>query len=236
MASSLAARTNDRAGCPGVAEGVPARDDLSALLGIGVTTTANPGQTIVIEDEPIEHYYRIVSGTVRLYQSIADGRRQVIDFLSDGDCFGLTGLTHHTYSVEAVSRVVMIRYARRTVEAAIEADPKLARRLLELACVELQRARQQLLLLGRKTADERMASFLLRLAEAGGETPDAVVNLTMSRLDIADHLGLTIETVSRTLSRFRRDGLIALIHRQQILLRQVAHLEALAEGEVAGTA
>lgn len=234
MASSLAIHTNDGAGCPGVAERVSEAGDLSALLRIGVTATANPGQTIVVEDDPIEYYYRIVSGTVRLYQSIADGRRQVIDFLGDGDCFGLTGLTRHAYSVEAVSRVVMVRYARRTVEAAIAADAELARRLFELACVELQRARQQMLLLGRKTADERMASFLLRLAETDGA--DQVVTLTMSRLDIADHLGLTIETVSRTLSRFRRDGLIALINRQQILLSRLSHLKALAEGEVAGAA
>lgn len=235
MASSLAVHSNGHASCDGVVPGrAPARDDLSALLGIGVTVTAEPGQTVVVEDDPIDHYYRVVSGTVRLYQSIADGRRQVIDFLSEGDCFGLTGVARHPCSVEAMSRITMIRYARRTVEAAIEADPSLARRLFKLACVELQRARQQMLLLGRKTADERMASFLLRLAEPDGA--DQVVTLTMSRLDIADHLGLTIETVSRTLSRFRRDGLIDLPNRQQILLRRVGHLKALAEGELAGAA
>jgi CRP/FNR family nitrogen fixation transcriptional regulator len=97
------------------------------------------------------------------------------------------------------------------VDTAIRDDPDAARRLFELACEELRRAQEHMLLLGRKTADERVASFLLRLADAAGERADRpVVTFAMSRLDMADHLGLTIETVSRTLSRFRRHGLIDL--------------------------
>jgi len=209
------------------------RDELEALPGIGITVTAEPGQTIIVERDPIEHYYRIVSGTVRLYQSIADGRRQVIDFLSAGDCFGLTGMDCHAYSVEAVTRVVMIRYPRHLLEGAVEADPDLARRLFRLACAELGRAQEQMLLLGRKTADERIASFLLRLAATDDDAGEAVVTLPMSRLDIADHLGLTIETVSRTLSRFKRDGLIDLVSRHEIALRDVDRIRALADGECA---
>jgi CRP/FNR family transcriptional regulator len=185
----------------------------------------------VVEGDPIDHYYRIVSGTVRLYRSIADGRRQVIDFLSVGDCFGLTGLDCHAYGVEAVSRVIMIRYPRHLLEAAVQSDPDLACRLFRLACAELDRAQEQMLLLGRKSAEERIASFLLRLAAPAGEGAGRpVVTLTMSRLDIADHLGLTIETVSRTLSRFKRDGLIDLPSRHEIALCRMDRLRALADG------
>jgi CRP/FNR family transcriptional regulator len=209
----------------------------AAPAGIGVTATFCPGQTIVIEGDPITHYFRIVSGTVRLYKAIADGRRQVIDFLDAGSCFGLTGLAHHSYTAEAVSPVTLIRYPRQTLEAAIDTDPELARSLFRLACTELGRAQTQMLLLGRKSADEKIASFLLALAERARDEhrPAYVVHVPMSRQDMADYLGLTIETVSRTLSRFRRDGLIGLPGRQQVVLRQLALLEALADGEEAET-
>lgn len=210
---------------------------VAAPAGIGVTATFCPGQTIVIEGDPITHYFRIVSGTVRLYKAIADGRRQVIDFLDAGSCFGLTGLAHHSYTAEAVSPVTLIRYPRQALEAAIDTDPELARGLIRLACLELGRAQTQMLLLGRKSADEKIASFLLGLAERAGDEhrPAHLVHLPMSRQDMADYLGLTIETVSRTLSRFRRDGLIGLPGRQEIVLRQLARLEALADGEGAET-
>jgi CRP/FNR family transcriptional regulator len=211
--------------------GARARDELDALPGIGITLTIEPGQTVVIEGDPIAHYYRIVSGTARLYRSLPDGRRQVIDFLAGGDCFGLTGLDCHAYGVEAVARLIVIRYPRHLLEAAAQSDPDLACRLFRLACAELGRAQEQLLLLGRKSAQERIASFLLRLAAKtahGGRHP--VVILAMSRLDIADHLGLTIETVSRTLSRLKRDGLIDLPSRHEIRLCRVDHIRALAEG------
>lgn len=230
MASRLAVQQSHPAGRPAAIVAHP-RDELEALPGIGITVTAEPGQTIVVERDPIHHYYRVVSGTVRLYQSIADGRRQVIDFLSEGDCFGLTGLDCHACSVEAVSRVIMIRYPRHLLEQAAQSDAGLARRLFRLACTELGRAQEQMLLLGRKTAEERIASFLLHLAAKTAEgAHQPVVALTMSRLDIADHLGLTIETVSRTLSRFKRAGLISLPGRHEIALCRIDRIRALAEG------
>lgn len=233
MASQLAVHDRLPASRPNAAVGRSSlRDNFEALPGIGITVAAERGQTIVVERDPIDHYYRIVSGTLRLYQSIADGRRQVIDFLSDGDCFGLTGLDCHTYSVEAVSRTILVRYPRHLLGAALQSNPGLGCRLFRLACEELRRAQEHMLLLGRKTAEERIASFLLRMAVTSDENAvRPVVALTMSRLDIADHLGLTIETVSRTLSRFARDGLIDLLSRQEIVLRRMDRLQALAEGE-----
>jgi len=207
---------------------------VGAAVGLGVTVTAASGQTIVVEGDPVDHYYRILSGTIRLYKSVADGRRQVIDFLGEGGCFGLTGLERHAYSVEAITPVTMIRCPRRSLEAAIETNPELARQLFELACAELGQAQRQMLLLGRKSADEKIASFLLSLAERvdGQNGVTNVVHLSMSRQDMADYLGLTIETVSRTLSRFKRDDLIALPGRQEVVLKQFARLQALADGEL----
>jgi CRP/FNR family transcriptional regulator len=209
--------------------------ELAALAGIGVTVMVCPGQTILIEGDPIRHCFRIVSGTVRLYKAIADGRRQVIDFLGAGDCFGLTGLEAHSYSAEAISPATLIRYSRQTLEAATDTNARLAQALFRLACSELDQAQQQMLLLGRKSADEKIASFLLGLASrserAGPQhARESTVHLPMSRQDMADYLGLTIETVSRTISRFRRLGLIDLIGRQHVALRRIARLRELADG------
>ena len=106
MATSLALNNLERSAVRPGPEPDRSRDDLkelAAVAGIGVTVTVRPGQTLVIEGDAITHYFRIVSGTVRLYKSIADGRRQVMDFLGAGECFGLTGLEHHGYSAEAIS-------------------------------------------------------------------------------------------------------------------------------------
>ena len=205
----------------------------AALGGIGITVAFAPGQIIVIEGDPIRHYFRIVGGTVRLYKAIADGRRQVLDFLGEGQCFGLTGLDRHTYSAEALSPVTLIRYSRQVVEAAIETNPELARILFEMACRELDQAQRQMLLLGRKSAGEKVASFLLGSSRRNGAcdpNKDVVIHLPMSRQDMADYLGLTIETVSRTMSRFKRLGLIGLIGRQRVTLRRTDRLSAMADG------
>jgi CRP/FNR family transcriptional regulator len=200
--------------------------------GVGITGAAGPGQTIVVEGDPIDGWFRIASGAVRLSKSTPDGRGQVVDFLIAGEYFGLSIERHYGYSVEAISRTMLVRYSRARLEAAVETEPGLARRLFGIACAELQRARQHLLLLGRKCADEKIASFLLTLAErleAHGSGAD-VVHLPMSRQDMADYLGLTIETVSRTLTRLRREGLIALSTPQHVLLLRPDRLRALAEG------
>ncbi len=197
---------------------------------LGVTLSVPAGKTIVIEGDPIDHYFRIVSGSVRLYKSVVDGRRQIIDFLGANECFGLLGLTSHAYSAEAISDVVMIRYSKRRLDDAIEDQPQLSNQLFHLACTELDQAQQRMLLLGRKSADERLASFLIDLAERQGA---ANLRLPMSRQDIADFLGLTIETVSRLFTRFKRAGLIDLPDRHSVTLMDTAELSDLADGAFA---
>lgn len=204
-------------------------DNLPEEAGLGVTIKVGAGQTIVIEGDPIDHYFVIVSGTVRLYKAVVDGRRQIIDFFGPTDCFGLTGLDEHAYSVEAITEVVMIRYPRQRLEAVIEVKPDLGRQLFRMACTELDQARRQMLLLGRKSAEERLASFLLGLSERQSH---ACIQLAMSRQDIADYLGLTIETVSRIFTRFKRARLIDLPDRHSVILMDSEQLEALAEGSL----
>jgi CRP/FNR family transcriptional regulator len=211
-----------------VAERAP--PELEGLVGIGITSQAAPGQTIVIEGDPCSHCFRVLSGAVRLYKATVDGRRQLIDFLGAGDRFGLLG-AHYTYSVEAITQTTLIRTPRASLAAAVRERPGLADRLFELAAAELARAHEQMLLLGRKNAQEKVASLLLELARRlGADAASRSFRLPISRQEMADHLGLTIETVSRTMTRLREDGLIALPTPQDVVLLRPDDLAALAEG------
>jgi CRP/FNR family transcriptional regulator len=204
--------------------------ELEGLVRIGITVQATPGQTIVLEGDPCSHCFRVLTGAVRLYKGTADGRRQLIDFLVAGDCFGLLG-AHYTYSVEAITHSTLLKAPRTSLAAAVRDRPALADRLIELAAAELARAHEQMLLLGRKTAQERVASLLLDLARrSGAHGARPAFRLPLSRQEMADHLGLTIETVSRTMTRLREERLIALPTPQDVVLLRPEELTVLAEG------
>ncbi|NJO38132.1 MAG: helix-turn-helix domain-containing protein [Rhizobiales bacterium] len=203
--------------------------ELVELAGLGMTISVGAGRTIVIEGDPIEHVYRVISGSVRLYKAVADGRRQIIDFLGASECFGLMDLDEHAYSAEAITDVVMVRYQRQRLETLIEERAELSHQLFRLACSELKRAQRRMLLLGRKSAEERVASFLLDLAEQQQAGEGGEIYLAMSRQDIADHLGLTIETVSRIFTRFKAAGMIGLPDRHAVRLSDVERLSSMAD-------
>jgi len=204
--------------------------EVDGLLAIGLTVQARPGQTIVLEEDPCSHCFRVLTGAVRLYKSTADGRRQLIDFLVADDCFGLFG-SHYTYGVEAITHTTLIKTARATLAAAVRERPALADRLIELAATELARAHEHMLLLGRKNAQEKVASLLLELAcRIGADEARPAFRLPLSRQEMADQLGLTIETVSRTMTRLREEGFIALPTSHDVVLTRPAQLAAVAEG------
>jgi CRP/FNR family transcriptional regulator, anaerobic regulatory protein len=212
----------------GVADGE--RSELDKLVGIGITIEAAAGQTIVLEGDPCTHCFRVLSGAVRLYKGTADGRRQLIDFLVAGDSFGLLG-ARYSYGVEAITGSTLVRASRPTLAAAVREQPELAERLIERAAAELARAHEQMLLLGRKNAQERVASLLVDLARRlGADAARPAYRLPISRQEMADQLGLTIETVSRTMTRLKEAGFIALPTPHDIVLLHPAELTALAEG------
>jgi CRP-like cAMP-binding protein len=140
------------------------------LVGIGITIQAAPRQTIVLEGDPCSHCFRVLTGTVCLNKATIDGRRQLIDFLVAGDCFGLLGV-RYAYSVEAIPRSTLVRASRATLAAAVREQPGMAERLIEHAAAELARAHEQMLLLGRKNALEKVASLLVDLARRLGANP-----------------------------------------------------------------
>jgi len=192
------------------------------LMGAPMSFARN--EEIYGENEPAEYLYKLVSGTVRTSKILSDGRRQIGAFYLPGDMFGLEVGSEHAFSAEAVDDVKLIVIRRSSVEALAARDSDVARQLWATTGRELQRMQEHILLL-IKTAQERVAGFLLEMAERIKSTDE--VELPMSRQDIADYLGLTIETVSRTLTGLENRAAIALPSSRRILLRNRAALHRL---------
>src|SRR5579875_3739274 len=197
----------------------------SRIATVGTRQHLSAGKTLFAEGDPAENIYEVIRGTLRLCKLMPDGRRQITGFLSAGHLLGVSHGDLHLYTAEAITAVTLCRYPRA----------RFARRLLAVTSDELRSAQDQMLLLGRKTAVEKIASFLLTMAErqrAGDEACE--IQIPMGRADIADYLGLTVETVSRTLTTLKRDGFIAIPTPVRLVLRDRKGLEKLAAGE-AGT-
>jgi CRP/FNR family nitrogen fixation transcriptional regulator len=198
---------------------------LDALEQIGIRRSFARDEEVYAEGELSDGWYRVVSGTVRISKLLADGRRHIAEFCFAGDCFGLDTSGERVFSAEAIGDTIVMRYPHRATERLIDADPHLARRLRDLTLRDLAHTQTHMLLLGRMTAPERVASFLLELAER--RDAQRVLNVPMSRTDIANYLGLTIETVCRVLSGFKRGGMIAIPDPHRIEFRDRAALEAI---------
>lgn len=176
------------------------------------------------ENEPADYLYRVISGTVRTYKVLSDGRRQIGAFYRPGDVFGFETGEAHSFSAEAISDAKVLVIRRSAVTALAGRDHAVARELLGITARELARAQAHVMLL-IKTAQERVAGFLLEMADRGAGVHE--VDLPMSRQDIADYLGLTIETVSRTLTQLENSAAIALPTSRRIVLRNRAALRQL---------
>ena len=216
-------------------QGVPpspgrAAGDLAALQNIGTKLRCHPNQTIFNEGDAAEHAYRVVSGAVRLCKHLADGRRQIVQFLFPGDLFSFMELARHSLTAEAVNDVVLTSYPQRQIVHLGAQDPNLRERFVALLSQRLHRMHDHLMLLGRQTALERVSSFLLSLKERLGADEGDAMEIPMSRQDMADYLGLTIETVCRVLTKLRRSRAIGIPNLHQLVINDVDALHALAEG------
>lgn len=184
------------------------------------------GSEIFAEGDDSDVFYKVLSGVVRACKFLPDGRRQIEAFHVAGDIFGMDLDAARGLSAEAVSDCTLLCYRRRQVDMLAEKDETVTRQLLRFAMENLAHAREHCLLLGRRGAAEKVAAFLLEWADRSSDP--AVVRLAMTRQDIADYLGLTIETVSRTFSQFERDGLIALSGTREVHLSRMEALEGIA--------
>ncbi|MCW5746198.1 MAG: helix-turn-helix domain-containing protein [Alphaproteobacteria bacterium] len=196
----------------------------------GMRTSAVRDSVLFREGDEARSCYRIQSGAIRVVKVLADGRRYVADFFLPGDVVGFDCGDTYEYTAEAIVDTELVRYPRPLIEARFEENPAAGRRLLDVTLQRLAAAQSQMLLLGRMNAMERVATFLLNLERRLGakESVDRTIPLAMTRADIADHLGLTLETVSRMLNQLKRDGTIGLPDPHRISVLKPQRLERMA--------
>lgn len=178
------------------------------------------GSEIFGETEPAEYVYQVVDGAVRSYKLLSDGRRQIGAFHLTGDIFGLENGGFHRFTAEAIVDTTTRLVKRVNLAHVAEQDVTVAHDLLNVTAINLQHAEDHMLLLGRKTSLERVAAFLLEMDQR--LTAAGVLALPMCRRDIADYLGLTLETVSRALSWLHDKGILGFLGQTQ---RQIVLLD-----------
>ena len=183
---------------------------MEELFSTSPRETLDVGEGLFWEGDRAQHIFEITEGVLRIFKIIADGRRVITGFLYAGDMVGLSLKNVYLYSAEAVTPVKVRRLTRKAFQDAIENSPELRPQLFALMCDEMAAAQDQMVLLSRKSAEERLCSFLMMLGQrqSGQTQMPRTVELAMSRQDMADYLGLTIETVSRPVTKLIQRGII----------------------------
>lgn len=199
--------------------------ELAKFKALSWTVALAPGQPLFHEGDRATRVFTLTRGCLKLYKLLPDGRRQVTGFMFPGDFLGISIDNEHAFTAESLEESELCWFPRNRFDLFVEEHGAMERELYRVAAHELAAAQQQMVLLGRKTAAERVASFFITLAEKAerrSSRPARFVDLPMSRSDIADYLGLTKETVSRVLATLKRDRLIRLeaLNRIEVLDRE----------------
>ena len=192
-----------------------------------------PEQPAFHEGDPAKRVFMVTHGALKLYTLLADGRRQITGFMFPGDFLGISVDEEYAFTVEALEDTELWWFSREAFDRFISENPKVERELYRMAAHELAEAQRQMVLLGRKAAAERLASFfvaLLERAERASGKSETSFDLPMSRIDIADYLGLTKETVSRMLAHLRSRGLIRLQSQDRVEVLNRRGLTEIADG------
>lgn len=215
-----------------MAAGMPMTTSLRQLGNV-TTRKLRPREPLFHEGDARSSVYRVLTGVICLYKLTNDGRRQIIEFVFPGDIVGLESADVHSICADAVKDSSVLCLPVTAMHRLFDGDARFHQRLYERLSRELEATRERLLTLGRRTALERVAGFLRdlsqRAASRGGDPH--LLDLPMTRSDIADALGLTIETVSRCFTRLRRKGLIKLTDRTGVELVDLETIATLAAGE-----
>lgn len=229
------ARDHPCFGCPVRAQAVCSalsQAELAAFRRSGCSRRLDPGEPLCWQGDEVQYVYTVIGGTLRLSKLLADGRRQVTGFAFPGDFLGITLEDEHPFTAEAVSEVELCQFNRRRFGSFVRAHPHMERRLYSVAASQLAAARDQLVLLGRKNATERLASFILEMARHTVQLPGKPLRsaLPMSRIDIADYLGLRVETISRELGALKSSGLIRMVRVHELWILDRKGVECRAAG------
>jgi CRP/FNR family transcriptional regulator, nitrogen fixation regulation protein len=207
-------------------EGIP-----PALAGFAVLARYTSGQSIYRCTDKIEHWYQLVSGAARKSSLSSDGRRHIVDFVMPNDLFGLAAAGVRRFCVEAlVPGTLIARFPRGVAERLADYDPEVAHYIRNATFKSIVHLQQRLVILGRTSALEKVSSFLLEIADRGADLPMQTVLLPMSRYDIADYIGVAVETVSRMLTELRRSRVIEFPSARRVRIGDRGVLEELANG------
>ncbi|MBL6936989.1 MAG: helix-turn-helix domain-containing protein [Alphaproteobacteria bacterium] len=202
-----------------------------SLANMGSVTNFDRNATIFHEGDAADYSYKVVAGAIRLSKMMSDGRRQVAEFALSGDFIGLNWLDEHAMTAEALTDVTLIAYTRGRLERLGDENQAIRAELFSTLRHDLWAAHNHLVLLGRQSALERVACFLLEMRRRSPNTDKTTIAVPMTRRDIADYLGLTIETVCRMLTRLKQMGVIDIPDRHTIAVRNLAGLRHAAEPE-----
>lgn len=203
-----------------------AKPHLEDLFTARVSELCHPGHVVFWEGDCISDVFRIGDGVLRLYRILPDGRRAITGFAFAGDLLGLGFHDRCLYTAEAVTKVRLRRFPHLRLQTLAAENSQLHREMINVIAVALEAAQEQMVLLGQKSAEERVASFLLTngLRIAKGQRDRIVYDLPMTRLDMADYLGLTIETVCRAVTKLKNAGLVCFEGRHRVVLQQPREL------------
>ncbi|MFE0013224.1 Crp/Fnr family transcriptional regulator [Mesorhizobium sp. NPDC059054] len=206
-------------------------DQLVALAKASSKQTIEPGAELVGDMETVDHYSNVLAGVVKLTKTLSDGRQQIVGLQFAPDFLGRPFKTESAVNAEAATNVSLCSFPKAAIERMMKQSPELENRLLRQTLKELDEARDWMLTLGRKTASEKVASFLLLIANHIDPTLDegeekVTFDLPLTRADIADFLGLTIETVSRQFTKLRADGVISIENNRHVTVARRERLEA----------
>lgn len=197
---------------------------------LGASMRFARNETIYSKGDDARYSYKVIEGAVRLSHIFADGRRQIVNFFLPDETFGIELATEYTATAEAVGDVVALRCPRLCISQMTAGDPDISQKRLAMFSKSLAAAERHVAMLGHQSAKERVASFFLALEMQRRNNDQHTVDLPLSRQDIADYLGLTIETTCRALSELKRQNIIATPSRRRIVIRNLEELQALAEG------
>lgn len=228
---ALAQATRTAVPLTAVVTSLRAQEPKSPLSGFGTVSHYARNNTIFSEGEDAEYSYRVVTGAVRLSKMMPDGRRQIAEFALPGDFFGINWLQDHALTAEALTEVTLICYGRGRLERLGDENREIRAELFSTLRHDLWAAQNHLVILGRQSANERVASFLAQLMQRSKQTDKRVIDIPMTRQDIADYLGLTIETVCRSLTKLKQAGIIDIPSRHEIVVRNTAALRRAAQPE-----
>jgi|TARA_B110000908_G_scaffold138899_1_gene165258 CRP/FNR family transcriptional regulator len=204
-------------------------DELTLLENMKSYKSFAAGEVILWRGEPLDYVASIVDGVASLSKTMEDGRTQMVGLMLPSDFIGRPGRTKVAFDVTATTDVTLCRFERKSFERLVVNTPHLAQRLMEIALDELDAARDWMVLLGRKTAREKIATFIDMLALrslAGASKNDVQIELPMTRNQIADYLGLTLETVSRHINALKKKGIITLSGRKSITVANISALRS----------